>query len=208
MRKILLILFTVICCIGLIGCENKQNEIIKSTEETKPIIAEKRELTEEIIKEETKKLTSTYDDFDEITFYYSPKVTTVLKGKTYISIFKGIYFYIGEKENHVWLRGVIKYSSDNWIFMKKVEIKTGEEIYDIYFDYDDVNRQSDRSIYETYDCNATIQLYDIAKEIVKNNEGKIKFIGDDKSKTIDITKDEIDGLSEIIEAYDNLTKIK
>lgn len=147
----------------------------------------------------TRLMRTSYDDVNEITWYYD-KTTP----KTSLS--NSIYIYMGKKKDgSPWLRFYTQYSSDDWLFIKKLTIKTDENTHSIEPKYGDVERDhGSGTIWEWYDVSMTNYLYKICQDIISSKSSKLRYVGDQYHKDKVITAQEKQAMQNVLNAYEAL----
>lgn len=172
----------------------------------KKLIASIQESIEEIERVEknrlanaTKLMRTSYDDVNEITWYYdrtTPKYTDS----------KSIHLYIGKKKDETpWLRFRIQYAADDWLFMNSFIIKTDDKPYTISTSYGEVETDHDGGeIWEWYDVGMTNTLYEICKSIISSKSPKLRYNGRQYYKDKSITAQEKQAIQNVLNAYEAL----
>ena len=104
----------------LIIVENgiQEKEILEEKEKQETELAEKERLAKA-----TQKMRVSIDDINNITWYYD-------KTSPRFSNYNGLYAYIGKSEgSKPWLRLVIQYAADDWLFIEKYTIKVDDQTF-------------------------------------------------------------------------------
>lgn len=195
----------------IVGCGNTvvQNEpTIESMEETEKV-PEVIKYSEDEIRSIAKNngLVRSYDDFDEVSFYYANYEMHQLNNtQYYCGISNGMYLYMANKGENVGLKCVLKYTGYSWIFFDNVTFKVGTEMYEYDIPYSDVKRDttSDAKVYERYDFTCNDSFIEVIKAICEAGSCSIRFKGDDKQNTIDLTSDDINALSDVLDTYEEI----
>ena len=174
------------------GIEAKKIKIEKEKKAKEE--AEKRRLAEA-----TMKVRKSYDDMAEITWYnaYSTK-------KSYKS---RIYAYIGVRDNgRPWLRLVIRYYGDDWLFIESYQIKVDGKSYIIEEnERNEISRDnSGGSVWETLDRNVDAQSIKIISALIYGESAKMRYRGSGGIKDRVITSSEKQGLKDVLDAYEAL----
>lgn len=209
MKKHMLVLFVVLA-LGVTGCGSKQTTEIP--QETEVVIeSTSLPLTEEQINEVANQynLQASYDDFNEMNFFYSKDNCYPYDDNTYTStVFDGMYLYMPQKDDSVSLRVVISYYGYSWIFFDKVEIKTGGEIYDFPIVESEVERDVDSTkVKEKYDVQVTDEVITILDKIKENGDCTIRFSGEDVH-TVELDWVVTRGIVDVYSAYENIINHK
>ena len=128
--------------------------------------------TEKLIKSSENRVTGRvfYDHLD------SPS-TLATKVETYLGV---------SASNVPQLRIRFQYYGTDWIFLQGVQARCNNKIYQMSFDYFEIDREnSSRSVWETYDVPA-VGKYDQFIQCAAKHETVINFLGSDGMATIDI----------------------
>ena len=180
--------------------EKADIEIEKLAEAKKKEKAEKERKEKQRLANATKKMRKSYDDMKGITWYYdktSPK---------YVNSRTNIYSYIGKKENSKpFLRFVIQYVADDWLFIEKYIIKVDGKTYTITEDkYGEIETDNGGGIWEWLDRSADSDEFEIMKAIANGKQVKIRFSGKKYHKDRTVTSKEKIAMKNIIDAYEAL----
>lgn len=180
--------------------EKADIEIEKLAEARKNEKAEKERKEKQRLANATKKMRKSYDDMKGITWYYdktSPK---------YVNSRTNIYSYIGKKENSKpFLRFVIQYVADDWLFIEKYIIKIDGKTYIITEDkYGEIETDNGGGIWEWLDRSADSDEFEIMKAIANGKQVKIRFSGKKYHKDRTVTSKEKIAMKNIIDAYEAL----
>jgi hypothetical protein len=147
----------------------------------------------------TKYMRSKYDDIKGITWYYdinTPQYTN----------YNSFHIYIGkEKTSNPWLRFRIQYAADDWLFIESYIVKTDNSSYTIQTSYGEVERDNGTSgIWEWYDVQMDSYKYNMIKDILKSNNVKLRYEGQQYYKDRSITSTEKQGLKHVLDAFEAL----
>jgi hypothetical protein len=169
----------------------------KIAEEKAKIENEKAE--KERLNNATKKLRTTYDDMNEITWYYD-------KSTPHYTNYNSFHLYMGKGKNgKPWLRFRIQFAADSWLFIEGYTIKTDNQSYTIDTSYGEVERDNGHGgIWEWYDVSMSDRLYRIIKDVASSKSVKIRHKGQQYHKDRTITLREKQGLQNILDAYEAL----
>lgn len=209
MKKQMLVLCAVLA-LGVTGCGSKQ--ATETPQETEAVIeSTSPPLTEEQINKVANKynLQASYDDFNEMNFYYSKDNCYPYDNNTYTStVFDGMYLYMPQKDDSVSLRVVISYYGYSWIFFDSVKIKTGGVIYDFPIVKSDIKRDTDvTKVKEEYDVLVTDEIMSILDKIKENGDCTIRFSGED-AHTVELDWGVTRGIVDVYSAYENIINHK
>lgn len=137
------------------------------------------------------------DKMEGITFYTD-------KSSPYYSNQNGFYLYIGKgKKGKPWLRWSIKYTADDWLFIKSFKIKADNETFEkpyAKFDSD----HSGGKIWEWYDENLKPNELNFMKKIISSKSATIRLTGNKYYKDKTITSKQKRALQNILDAYEAL----
>ena len=197
-----------LCSSLIVGCGNtvvQSKPTIETTEETETA-PEVIKYSEDEIRSIAKNngLVRSYDDFDEVSFYANYEMHQLNNTQYYCGISNGMYLYIANKGETVALKCVLKYTGYSWIFFDNVTFKVGTEMYEYDIPYSDVKRDttSDAKVYERYSFTSDDSFIEVIKAIREARSCSIRFKGDDKQNTIDLTLDDINAMSDVLDTYE------
>jgi len=162
--------------------------------------AEKEKAEKERLANATKKMRVKVDDMNDITWYYD-------KSSPQYNNYNGFYAYIGKKKgSKPWLRLVIQYASDDWLFIEKYIIKVDGQTYNITEDYYGEIKTDNGSggICEWLDRKIGYSEYQIIKAVANGKDVKIRFNGKDYYKDKTITVQQRAALRNVLDAYEAL----
>lgn len=161
---------------------------------------EKEKAEKERLANATKKMRVKVDDMNDVTWYYdktSPQYTN----------YNGFYAYIGtSKGSKPWLRLVIQYAADDWLFIEKYIIKVDGQTYSITEDsYGEIKTDNGSGgIWEWLDRKVGYSEYQIIKAVANGKDVKIRFNGKDYYKDKTITEQQKLALRNVLDAYEAL----
>lgn len=134
----------------------------------------------------SKSITSKYDDFEGITWYSH-------KNQPKYSNTNACYLYAGSKNKQYWGRLVVRFSGEDWIFVKRIIVKCDE--IKLNLNTTDVKRDnSSGDVWEWIDISYDRNEQDIVLCIINSKEIKIRFEGDQYSKDYTLTSKEKNAL--------------
>jgi hypothetical protein len=148
----------------------------------------------------TKKMRVKVDDMNDVTWYYdktSPQFTN----------YNGFYAYIGtSKGSKPWLRVVIQYAADDWLFIEKYMIKVDGQTFNIPEEsYGEIKTDNGSGgIWEWLDRKVGYSEYQIIKAVANGKDVKIRFDGKDYYKDKAITAQQKIALKNVLDAYEAL----
>lgn len=180
--------------LGKSEMELKKNALIKEVAEK-----EQQRKEEQRLASATKKMRKKYDDIRSISWYYDKS------SPQYVSSRTNFYAYIGKKgDGYPWLRLVIQYVADDWLFIEKYTIKADGEIYEIkensYGEIETDNGYGD--IWEWLDRKVGQREFQIMKAVAYGKDVKIRFNGKKYYRDRTITSKEKLALRNVLDAYE------
>jgi hypothetical protein len=176
-------------------------KIIKDEKEK----AEKERLLAEKEKQEKlkalKKLKKNHDDVSDITWYKQPYFTHYTNTNL-------TSIYMGESGNHRWLRLMMSYKGDDWIFFERAYLSYDGNTKEIIFDkYDDKETEnSGGGVWEWIDLTVTKDVELFLREFAKSKKAKMRLSGK-YTKTRTLTYNERKGILDVLNGYDALEKV-
>lgn len=140
-------------------------------------------------------LKSSHDDFDGTTWYKNPYFT-------HKDFSNNVSAYIGKSGKKIWMRLVVTYCGNDWIFFDDCMMKFGLDQFPVVFNkYDKKTDVSGGLVYEKIDkpleALEMSYLYDV---LSRRDKGQIRLTGK-YQKTRDLTNNEIKGLRDVLDAY-------
>lgn len=186
----------------------KAKELLdKANEELNKIAeAKEKEKAEKIKKDKqrmanaTKKMRKKADDMNGITWYYDKTSPSYVNSRT------NFYAYIGKKEGGTpWMRMVIQYVADDWLFIEKYTIKVDGKTYKITEEkYGEIETDNGPGIWEWLDRTVSTSEFEIMKAVANGKNVKIRFEGKKYYKDRTVSSKEKLALRNVIEAYEAL----
>ena len=145
-----------------------------------------------------KKLKKEYDDIEGITWYYNPYFTHY-NNSNHVSV------YMGQRKNGTpWLRLKMSYYGDGWIFFENAYLSYDENTLEIPFDkYKDKETDNYTECWEWIDVRVSDRILSFLKEMINGKTAKMRLSGK-YTKTRTLPKNEIDGIRDVLLAYDVL----
>lgn len=166
--------------------------------EKKKKIAEK-EAAEKKRMQAVNKLKKRYDDVSDITWYQNPYFTHYTNTNL-------TSIYIGKDASSTWLRIEMSYTGDDWIFFEKAFLSYDGNTKELYFDqYQD--KKSDNGggdVWEWIDIKVSDDLLSFLRQMVNGKSIKMRLSGK-YTKTRNLSAKEINGIKDVLLAYDVLT---
>lgn len=144
------------------------------------------------------KLKKEYDDINGTTWYYNPYFTHY-NNSNHVSLYMG-----KGKSGKPWLRLKMSYYGDGWIFFDHAYLSYDGNTLEIPFnEYDDKKTDNYTECWEWIDVAVSDKILNYLKELVNGKSAKMRLSGK-YTKTRDIPQKEIDGLRDVMLAYDVL----
>ena len=188
---------------------NALSEVEKASVKNAKTIEEAKKQLTAAIKEKGKKLLSSFKkDADAVTgntFYY-PR-TMRFYGEYWAADIRCFALpYIGVKGDSTWLRFLVNYTGDNWVFFEKIIFSVDGENTTKYFSYYDVTRDNGGGdVWEYVDIPVGDSEIELLREIADSKTTIVRFQGDDYRHDFTITQADKNAIKEILLAYDSLT---
>lgn len=176
----------------------------KKQEQEAAAAAEKEKQAEELAKAEAekKRLADASQKMrlktDEVTgvTWYKDKTTT-----TYVNV-NSIHLYFGKKEgSSPFLRLVIQYTGENWVFVDSYAIKADDQSFTISPKYGEVERDNDTKVWEWYDTSVSSAEAAMLNAIIESDKVIIRHQGDTKHYDHIVTKAEKQAMKNVIDAF-------
>lgn len=144
------------------------------------------------------KLKKNYDDVSGITWYYNPYFTHY-NDSNHASV------YMGKRESgKPWLRLKMSYYGDDWIFFEEAYLSYDGKTKSIPFDkYNDKKTDNYTTVWEWIDVGVDDGILAFLKEMIDGKSVKMRLSGK-YSSTRTLSKREIDGIRDVLLAYDVL----
>lgn len=116
-----------------------------------------------------------------------------------------MYPYLGKSDNQIYLRYVIQYEADDWLFIESVKVKVtfkdgNERIIDLYSGNFERDNKGGR-IWEWIDINVSDEMYIKLLDIYNAKSAKIRFEGQQYYKERNMTVKELKALINVINVY-------
>lgn len=180
--------------------EKSDLEINKIALAKKKVEEEQQQKEKQRLASATKKMRKKYDDMSETTWYYDKSSPRYRSSRT------NFYAYIGKKDGPPWLRLVIQYVADDWLFIEKYIIKVDGDFYEITENsYGEIKTDNGYgSIWEWLDRGVNQKEYQIMKAVANGKNVKIRFEGKKYSRDRTITNKEKLALKNVLDAYEAL----
>jgi hypothetical protein len=143
------------------------------------------------------KLRKKYDDINHITWYENPYFRHYTN-TNYTSI------YIGQDESSIWLRLMMSYEGEDWIFFESAYLSYDGNTFNIPFDkYRDKKTENDTRVWEWIDVRVNDDLLAFLRKMVNGKSVKMRLSGK-YTNTRKLTNTEIKAIKDVLLAYDVL----
>jgi len=144
------------------------------------------------------KLRKKYDDVSGITWYKQPYFTHYTNTNL-------TSIYMGDNGSSRWLRLMMSYKGDDWIFFERAYLSYDGNTKEIVFDkYDDKETEnSGGGVWEWIDLTITKDVEMFLREFAKSKDAKMRLTGK-YTKTRNLTYNERQGILDVLNGYDAL----
>ncbi|WP_270665117.1 hypothetical protein [Phocaeicola plebeius] len=143
------------------------------------------------------KLRKKYDDINHITWYENPYFRHYTN-TNYTSI------YIGQDESSIWLRLMMSYEGEDWIFFESAYLSYDGNTFNIPFDkYRDKKTENDTRVWEWIDVRVNDDLLAFLRKMVNGKSVRMRLSGK-YTNTRKLTNTEIKAIKDVLLAYDVL----
>lgn len=165
--------------------------------------AEKERLIAEKEKQEKlkalRKLRKKHDDVSGIT-WYKQSYFTHYTNTNLTSI------YMGDDGTKIWLRLMMSYEGEDWIFFEHAYLSYDGNTMEIIFDeYDDKKSDNGGGVWEWIDVNITSDVEAFLREFAKSKNAKMRLSGK-YTRTRNLTWNERQGIIDVLNGYDALNQ--
>ncbi|NLT51436.1 MAG: hypothetical protein GXX85_11010 [Ignavibacteria bacterium] len=147
------------------------------------------------------KLKKEYDDVLKITWYKQPYFTHYTNTNL-------TSIYIGDSGTSQWLRLMMSYKGDNWIFFDQAFLAYDENTMEIFFDkYSDKKTENDSGVWEWIDVTVTDEVEAFLRNFAKSKNAKMRLSGK-YTRTRNLSVNERLGILDVLNGYDALKESK
>lgn len=139
-----------------------------------------------------------FDDMENITWIHAKGQTEVISGFT-------CYAYIGKRDDRYWIRFVLGFSQDDWIFMDSIKMKCGDNVLNYVIDYSEKRTDigNGGTIYEWFDTGLTdSQIKALRSVCAHEQETKVRCYGDKYHEDFVLTDSQKSNIITILDYYD------
>lgn len=182
--------------------KKKVSEMIYNLEDEKKKEAAEREKIKEQEKQKrlaaVSKLKRHYDDVSGTTWYKNPYFTHYTNTNL-------TSLYIGQKGSTVWLRLMMSYRGEDWIFFDNAYLSYGGNTKEIVYDkYNDKETEvGNGGVWEWIDISLEDADIDFLRNMAESTDCKMRLSGK-YSKTRNLSTNERKGITDVLLAYDVL----
>ena len=182
----------------VISAQEKEASQAESTyQESMDNYKENREEKNEQKQNALSKFRTEYDKVSGTTWYYPASAPQYINNNA-------CYIYMGAEgadRPRYWLRWIMSYAGNDWIFFDNIIISIDGTNYYKTFDYFEVNRDNYGGVWEYVDIPVASEDIEILNAIVNSDQTIIRFQGDTHRYDKTVTQSEKDGIQAILEAY-------
>lgn len=148
------------------------------------------------------KLIKRYDDVSGITWYKQPYFTHYTNSNR-------TSIYMGDDGSKRWLRLMMSYEGEDWIFFERAFLSyEGNTIEIIFSRYDDKETEnSGGSVWEWIDLTVTKDVEIFLREFARSKDAKMRLSGK-YTETRKLTNNERQGIIDVLNGYDVLESEK
>lgn len=148
------------------------------------------------------KLKKKYDDVSDITWYKNPYFTHYTNSNL-------TSIYIGKNSSSTWLRIQMSYTGDDWIFFENAYLSYDGNTKELHFNkYENKETENDGGeVWEWIDIAVSDDLLSFLRQMVNGKSIKMRLSGK-YTKTRNLSAKEINGIKDVLLAYDVLTQGK
>lgn len=160
-----------------------------------------QEAAEQAKQQALARLTKKTDSVENINWYYPSSYPTYINTRCFMLP------YLGEKDGHVWMRLILDYAGNDWIFMDQAIINIDGEVADtISFDYMDVERETayGAKLYEAVDISPTSSQINLLRKVAESGKTTVRLKGQHQ-KDFEISSADKQGIKDILAVYDALS---
>lgn len=160
-----------------------------------------QEAAEQAKQQALARLTKKTDSVENINWYYPSSYPKYINTRSFILP------YLGEKNGRVWMRLVIDYAGNDWIFMDQAIINIDGTVVDtIDLDYFDVERDTayGAKLYEAADISPTSGQIATLRKIADSNKATIRLKGQHQ-KDFEVSSSDKQGIKDILAVYDSMS---
>lgn len=147
-----------------------------------------------------KKLRKKYDDVSDITWYRQPYFTHYTNTNL-------TSIYIGDNGSYRWLRIMMSYQGDDWIFFERAYLSYDGNTKEIIFnEYDDKKTEnSGGGVWEWIDISVSSDVLSFLRDFSNSKNAKMRLSGK-YTRTRNLTWNERQGIRDVLNGYDALEK--
>ena len=147
------------------------------------------------------KLKKEYDDVSGITWYKQPYFTHYTNTNL-------TSIYIGDNGTSQWLRLMMSYKGDSWIFFEQAFLSYDENTKEIFFDkYNDKKTENDSGVWEWIDVTVSKDVEAFLRDFAKSKNAKMRLSGK-YTRTRNLSSNERKGILDVLNGFDALKESK
>lgn len=160
-------------------------------------VAESRVDNSEEIAAYQQKLDFRFDEMENITWIYAKGQNRDISGFT-------CYTYIGKRDDGYWIRFVLGFSQDDWVFMDAIKMKCDDNVFNYVIDYSEKKTDIGNSgtIYEWFDTGLTDSQIHALRSVCAGQETKVRCYGDKYHEDFVLTDSQKANIITILDYYD------
>lgn len=163
-------------------------------------------LKKQAVMSQLKNFKSEVDKVRNLSFYYPPAFPySTSAGYWYADQRSFVLPYMGMQGNDVWLRLVCNYTSDDWVFFKKITFAVDDQRFYETFKYSEVTRDNAAGdVWEYVDLDVGKSEIEMLWAIANSTETIIRFEGDDYYRDFTVTAKDKDSIRQMLTIYESL----
>lgn len=135
-----------------------------------------------------------------IRWYYAPSEPYYADERSFVLP------YIGADAASVWLRLKYHYTGTEWVFFEEVTVTVDGKAYEKEFEYFDIQRDNDAEVWEWVDFQPTEDEIAMLRAISQSEETVVRFEGASHFFEFTMSKTDKEGIAQVLDAYEVLTK--
>lgn len=141
-------------------------------------------------------LRTEYDKVEQTTWYYPSNYPYYIDTRCFVLP------YAGKKDSgSAWLRMIINFTGDSWIFWTKVTFMIDGEKKTFTYDYSDVNRDNDTEVWEYVDILVNSSEKEFLEKIANSEETIVRFIGKDRQRDFTVSAGDKAAIKQMLTAF-------
>ncbi|MBK9928821.1 MAG: hypothetical protein IPP04_02940 [Saprospiraceae bacterium] len=149
------------------------------------------------------KMKTKYDDIENIT-WYSDKSTPQSNNINNLNVYFGLSGKSTDIGGNPWLRFVIQYAGENWLFINNYSFKIDDNVYSLKPKFGEVKRDNNERVWEWYDTVVDKNIYNIIYNLIMSKNAKVRYDGKQYYNDRTITSKEKQAIKNVLEAFEVL----